>query len=719
MLGSLFKTAIGAVDSWAERKPEKPPVDFSTVHPVPGISRSLDYVPNKDDPLYLGKPLPTALLQEDIERGSSTKALLPLTTIRERTMLQYMSAITDKPNWNKKVLDSRVIYKWRVEYAKEIQAGTRPLITNGSFEYCIAELQHIARNIYSQRKDGALVVFNGNVVRSDEAVSKLNKRVLQLAVKPLEHIPKPERDWHPGSKRTALDLVHPSMFPLVHGTSKILDVGERVVGLDDCVVRCGEGKVVKSGDLPPSNIHDAAEPFSSKFQWLPCEVDISGENAKIVSYINNVHPKKHADLYSAIEKIIDVAIPLWEMSLAPLFDTDFQFSPRITVDKVEYADDTAPSSAQVALEPGDPGEGMPRSRTSSSPSMPGGVAEEDPEAFWDKRQSISEDHEEEYDYIEDYDEAHDESYVDSRAGDYTDEDEYSDEESDNEEDEGPAVIHPEPKPFNPRNFKTPKSISFKKLYGRQKRPLQIIVEIVNVELTPRRPKYPGMVWNLEGRQNEHIVATALFNYSSSNITPSRLGFRQFVDADTVNEIDYEQDEYRFLRQLYGCRNGGAAVQNLGSVELKEGRLVTFPNTLQHQIQPFRINDPKRKGHRKLLALYLVDPNVRIISTANVPCQQMEWWRETLPEEVPAGTTGNPRDSVSSVGGGKQKRPEGRDHVFGQVNGFPMTKIDAKHIRVDLMKEKKRFVKAHQKELLNSNSFTLHENANTGEDYESE
>lgn len=148
------------------------------------------------------------------------------------------------------------------------------------FKYCIAELQYIAREgYYARRKDGAIVVFNGNVVKSDYAIPKTLRRALQLAVKPLEHLPHDERDWHPGSHKTVVDLVHPSLYPLVYGTSRILAIGQKVAGLDECIIRCGDGRTIQADRVTNQ---DVTEPFSAKFQWLPCEVDISGDGAKYV-----------------------------------------------------------------------------------------------------------------------------------------------------------------------------------------------------------------------------------------------------------------------------------------------------------------------------------------------------------------------------------------------------------------------------------------------------
>lgn len=48
---------------------------------------------------------------------------------------------------------------------------------------------------------------------------------------------------------------------------------------------------------------------------------------------------------------------------------------------------------------------------------------------------------------------------------------------------------------------------------------------------------------------------------------------------------------------------------------------------QHQVSGFRLEDPTKPGHRRFIALWLVDPTKRIISTANVPPQQLDWWAD--------------------------------------------------------------------------------------------
>lgn len=42
-----------------------------------------------------------------------------------------------------------------------------------------------------------------------------------------------------------------------------------------------------------------------------------------------------------------------------------------------------------------------------------------------------------------------------------------------------------------------------------------------------------------------------------------------------------------------------------------------------------MKDRTKPGHRRFIALWLVDPFHRIISTANVPPQQLSWWAEAV------------------------------------------------------------------------------------------
>jgi hypothetical protein len=148
------------------------------------------------------------------------------------------------------------------------------------------------------------------------------------------------------------------------------------------------------------------------------------------------------------------------------------------------------------------------------------------------------------------------------------------------------------------------------------RRLQVIVKLATIHLTPDKPAYPGGTWHVEGMMNERIVSTGIYYLDSENVTDSRLSFRM-----AVGEPEYEQDDRKGVREVYGVGNEDALNQVLGSAETRAGRALAFPNILQHRVDPFRLEDPSRPGHRKILAFFLVDPSVTIVSTSDVPPQQ--------------------------------------------------------------------------------------------------
>jgi hypothetical protein len=87
---------------------------------------------------------------------------------------------------------------------------------------------------------------------------------------------------------------------------------------------------------------------------------------------------------------------------------------------------------------------------------------------------------------------------------------------------------------------------------------------------------------------------------------------------------------------------------------------------------------------------LVDPNIRIISTANIPCQQRNWWSDHIQRE---------KGAISDL------PAELQDHVFRQVEDFPLSLQEAKELRLELMEERKDFVVRHDEEF-NQHTFSL-------------
>ncbi|KAF8885258.1 hypothetical protein CPB84DRAFT_1788555 [Gymnopilus junonius] len=600
---------------------------------LPGFGRPLNYEPQEGDPGFVRPLFPSALSTFGMKSGKTTLAMVPL---RELTMLQLMNSITDKPGWYHKVNDPEIVEKWK----EEALASGRD-ITESMINWCIEELKYKASLLPEDPAEHPpIIVYNGDVVKSDVAVPPELKKELQEAVKEFEaKIPERLKDWHPGSDEKVWDLIHPSLFPLIYGRTRVLANGEATT-LEDCITRSGEGEIapIPGEDdthefgKPPVHFYSwqqnyLKKPFSAKFQWLPCEVDISSGEARITTYINNLHPGEEKPLYRLIERLISSSVPLWNVTLAPLTVESYSHPARVHYDEVTYDPD--------------PGNLPPE----EGPQQGSDESEDD---YYERRQA----------WIED-----------TRK-----------------------VLRPEPETFKPLD--EPPVFSLKDKYGQ--RGLQVIVKLANIELTSEKPAYNGGSWHVEGQMNEHIVATSLYYYSCENITASILSFKQQCDEQSESEhIAYMQHEHEFLSEIFGCEQDGPAVQEVGSVETLEGRLLTFPNILQHRVGPFKLKDPTKPGHRKIIALFLVDPNIKVISTAHVPCQQQEWWwavTQSLHLEANANLGAGSRAS----GRGVASLPlELQDHVLEDVD-FPINMQEAKKLRMDLIEERKEFVvKSHQ------------------------
>ncbi|KAJ5787524.1 hypothetical protein N7457_002514 [Penicillium paradoxum] len=511
----------------------------NTQFDLPGFTKPLDYMPPQLQE-YASRPFPNALC----DYFGYSHSFQALYTHREIVMVQIMNSITEKPEWDRKVFNEEITSKWRREISQSGQDVTELMM-----DWIIKELQCKAEEL---QKEGLVCAFDIGVVKSDTAVPEQLKQLLKEAAAPLENVPEEQKDYHPGTDKQVVDLVHQSLFPVVYGRTHILR--DKKIGLDDCLNSMGQGEL-----LPISSIASDRS-LSKNFQWLPCDVKFleDDEGCQITSYINNVHPVKHRPLYEAVEKIISRTIPLWNKSLTLCSDS---WHPRIKYDFVEYLD---------------------------HPDGPEPVAQEGED--------------------EDSDEFHDRRMQWERNC---------------------PIKQPEP---DLGDFEYPhvpwKNINLRDQY--RENGLQVIVKMANIELTPEAPEYKGGSWHIEGQLNERICATALYYYDSENITESVLRFRHRADHEAANEISYEQQRHEFIHQVFGFPQFEwidqleTITQDLGGVVCKEDRLLTFPNIVQHCVAPFSLADRSKPGHRKILALFLVDPHMRIISSAHVPPQQKDW-----------------------------------------------------------------------------------------------
>jgi len=236
----------------------------------------------------------------------------------------------------------------------------------------------------------------------------------------------------------------------------------------------------------------------------------------------------------------------------------------------------------------------------------------------------------------------------------------------------------------PESFETysgalEKAFSPYSLRGRQ---IQCIVKLANVKLSPENPEYTGGSWHIEGMQNESIVASGIYYYDEHNITESSLEFR----VTTAPPTYHRQDDELCMEILYGMIRDNPCIQDLGKMVTKEGRGLAWPNIYQHRVSGFRLLDPSKPGHRKILVFFLVDPSIDPIPSAtNIPPQQAEWALEALD-----AANNDPSSYLSSL------PPELCDLIKEKYPNTLMTRIEAEAYRLQLMGERTVFTKKHRK-----------------------
>lgn len=126
--------------------------------------------------------------------------------------------------------------------------------------------------------------------------------------------------------------------------------------------------------------------------------------------------------------------------------------------------------------------------------------------------------------------------------------------------------------------------------------------------------------------NQSQVASSICVFHTENVAaPASVLFRvqAGVASDDVERPGLERR--RRLISMYAIDDvvdcDGQDViphmQELGSVSVSEGRVITFPNTLQYRISPIELRDPLRPGHVRFPTLCLADPNYHVVSTKRV------------------------------------------------------------------------------------------------------
>lgn len=227
----------------------------------------------------------------------------PPKSLTELSILKISKEIRDKPKWFEKVLQADIVTKWKSE---AVAQGLR----EEEAEFTIDFVKHCAT-----LRDGCVepgpvqATWIADGLIDDELSAKLKK----LVAEGLENVSEDEKDYHPGSDKLVVDLVHPSLFCYVENSSLLIN--------EDKVDREFLPAEADEEPTPPKRIcidweDFDAEPPSGSFRWLPSEVAVKDDGSVTIdSYINNLHPGQHKELYDVLKQILAKFIPMLNHSL--------------------------------------------------------------------------------------------------------------------------------------------------------------------------------------------------------------------------------------------------------------------------------------------------------------------------------------------------------------------------------------------------------------------
>ncbi|OJK03589.1 hypothetical protein ASPACDRAFT_1862977 [Aspergillus aculeatus ATCC 16872] len=519
---------------------------------------------------------------------------IPQLTLREVCMLQFMSYVTEQPNWENKCDDPDTLEIWREK------ADSAFDLDQPCWDWCRKELREKAANF---KRKGHVAVFDADsrVIKAEVDASLLAD--LRTAMEPLfssTEEPNSEDKEAPveaGVQGPVRHVVDPSMYPLVYGRTKVFINGGKV-NLDSfescdysgCQTAPIPDKLIKH---PYELNHEERDPYdgrgtnkpnywSNKFQWLPCEVKFTDRGeTKITSYINGVNPREK-ETYRALERLIDTAIHPWNEML--ILGNQGRTPIRIRTYDFQTENEALPQAYNLLW------------------GTTVGLEVRFSEEQWPEIRSQVRD----YLNLPEYEQRYQIDPSESNVKDLL------------------ASMDPSPTPPPPEPNHQFYTVSLRDHF----QGLQVIIRVSSIDLTPERPLYTGEPqFGVAGILNEHIVATTVCYLDMDNIKDPKVSFQQ---ETLLSTLDFNVEKYLIMNRVFDVPEEKddelpPALQNLGSVSVSQaGELLSWPNTLRSRAEAFNLRDPSQPGRLRFVTLWLVDPHYRICSTQNVPPQDESW-----------------------------------------------------------------------------------------------
>jgi predicted DNA-binding WGR domain protein len=199
----------------------------------------------------------------------------------------FLTKIAKKVGEEMYKLEKKTIYN---DNSKLTEDEQQQLYQNKISKFFNSKVDSINKQIVNIQDMNILPFLKSGII-----VKKISNKLKENLLNDINNFSnKNKPDYHPGSNNKVLDIVHPSLYPL------ITEVNKRVEDID-------------FWNRPYED---------SKYQWLPSEFKIDKDGkCKIESYINNL-PISEKSLYENIEKLFEFVLPQFEdiWSYSNIFD---------------------------------------------------------------------------------------------------------------------------------------------------------------------------------------------------------------------------------------------------------------------------------------------------------------------------------------------------------------------------------------------------------------
>ncbi|KAJ8327009.1 hypothetical protein O5D80_004433 [Batrachochytrium dendrobatidis] len=221
-------------------------------------------------------------------------------TLVEMRYIQYLHSILCKPMWWIDITNQHIVEQWR---ADSLDRNISP----STFNLALGQLEFFVKQFVCSGSDGLGTIVPGPVELTyilDNGIPDNVHTRLMTNVSDIEH----------GSNHNTGQMVHnlidASMYSVVYGQTMIapLDIRLKYTTMVPCDILLSTRLV---SDMPI--IDSSPEFISFKFQCLPSEFRVEQDGSVTInSYINNLNPIWHRDMYKCIAKIFKCFVPMFE-----------------------------------------------------------------------------------------------------------------------------------------------------------------------------------------------------------------------------------------------------------------------------------------------------------------------------------------------------------------------------------------------------------------------